>query len=163
MIIETDMPNTDTFPQEVVKEIEARGAKPRARWKFLMSRGVMWFLAIASIVIGGFAFAVAEFVFFDNDGIMKVQGSSIQDIAESIPFVWLALVGVFSSSASLSLRRTRRGYKYATATLVALVVALSVVLGLFLNYFDFGQRVHEYLIHQITLQALFNPATDGIN
>src|SRR5581483_10965087 len=79
-----DMGPNDTFPQEIVKELEARGATPVPRWQFLVSRGMVWFLAGASVAIGGVAFAIAEFVFFDNDGITKLQGSSIQDIAQSI-------------------------------------------------------------------------------
>lgn len=155
------MTDTDTFSQEVVKEIETRGVVPKARWRFLVSRGMVWFLAITSIVVGGVSFAVAEFVFFDNDGITKLQGSSIQDIAQSIPFVWLGLLAVFSASAYYSLRRTRRGYKYTTAMLISAVIAVSIAFGLFLNHFDFGQRVHEYLMRQIPIQGLFNPTTDG--
>lgn len=159
-----DMDPNETFSQEIVKELEARNAVPIARWKFLFSRSMIWFLAVASILIGGAAFAIAEFVFFDNDGIAKLQGSSIQDIAQSIPFVWLAITAFFAIVAYHGLRLTRRGYKYATTTLVLFVVAASLALGVFLNYFDFGQRVYEYMGHQIPLASVFvGPPSDGLN
>ncbi len=136
----------DTFPQEIVKELEARGAVPKPRWHFLVSRGMTWFLAAAPLFLGGLAFAVAEFVFFDNDGISRLQGSSFQDIAQTIPFVWLGILVLFSVVAYYGFRKTRGGYKYATTTVVLGVVFLSIVLGLTLNALDFGQGVHDYLL-----------------
>ncbi|MBU6214551.1 hypothetical protein KGM48_01780 [Patescibacteria group bacterium] len=155
------METSDAFPQELVKELEARGAVPIARWKFLVSRGMIWFLAVASVVIGGIAFAIAEFVFFDNDGIAKLQGSSIQDIAQSIPFVWLGITAFFTVVAYCGLRRTRRGYTYATTTLVLVVVLFSISLGIILNHFDFGQRVYRHLPHRVSLQGVFTAPSDG--
>ncbi len=145
---QTDMNENDTFPQEVVKEIEARGAVPKPRWKFLLGRGTVWFLAITSIAIGGVAFAIAEFVFFDNDGITKLQGSSIEDMAQSIPFVWLAFVIFFAVIAYYSFRRTRHGYRYATAWVITAVIVLSIGLGVALNAIDFGQTVYQFLTGQ---------------
>ncbi|MBU6321623.1 MAG: hypothetical protein KGI78_02360 [Patescibacteria group bacterium] len=157
------MDSNDTFPEELMQELAARGAVPKPRWQFLLSRSVIWLLALASVVVGGVAFAIAEFVFFDNDGIAKLQGSSIQDIAQSIPFVWLAITAFFAVVAYYGLRRTRRGYRYATTTLVLIVVVLSLALGVLLNYFDFGQRIYEYVGHQIPLSAVFTGSTDGLN
>ncbi len=164
MMNKTDMNQDDTFPQEIVKELEARNALPIARWKFLFSRSMIWFLATASIVVGGLAFAIAEFVFFDNDGIAKLQSSSIQDIAQSIPFAWLGITALFTVIAYYGLRHTRRGYKYATATLVLIVIVLSIGLGMLLNHFDFGQRTYEYLTHQVsTASAPLGVPQDGPN
>lgn len=163
-MMNSDMDPNDTFPQDIVKELEARDATPIARWRFLFSRGMIWSLAVASIVIGGLAFAIAEFVFFDNDGIAKLQSSSIQDIAQSIPFAWLAITAFFAVVAYYGLRHTRRGYKYATTTLVLVVVLLSIGLGILLNHFDFGQRTYQYLTHQVpTPGAPFGVPPDGSN
>lgn len=146
----------DIFPQEVVKAIEARGAVPKPRWLFLFGRGMVWLLAFASIAIGGISFAIAEFVFFDNDGITKLQGSSIEDIAQSIPFVWLAFVVFFAVIAYYSFRGTRHGYRYATAWVVTAVIVLSIGLGVALNAVDFGQTVYQFLTGQVN-------STDGPN
>ena len=137
----------DTFPQEIVREIEARGAVPKSRWYFLASRSVFWLLAIVSVFIGAVAFAIADFVFFDNDGISKLQGSSIQDIAQAIPFVWLGVLALFTISAYYGFRRTRKGYRYATATIVVITVLVSIGLGLVLNAFDLGQNIHAFLLN----------------
>ena len=134
-----------TFSAEIIDELEARGSVPKSRWYFLASRGVVWALAIFSTLVGAASFAIAEFVFLDNDGITKLQGSSIQDIAETIPFFWLGLVALFAASAYFGFRRTRKGYKYATVTVVSAVIFLSVVLGLLLNQYDFGQQARAFM------------------
>lgn len=139
------MNENETFPQEVLKEIEARGAMPKPRWQFLLSRAMVWFLAVTSIVIGSITFAIAEFTFFDNDGIAKLRGSSIEDIAQSIPFVWLAFMAFFSITAYYSFRRTKHGYRYATVWIVGAVIALSIGLGIALTTMDFGQSVYQFM------------------
>lgn len=147
-MMNSDMESSDTFARDVVKELEARGTTPKPRWRFLLGRGMVWLLAIASIIIGGITFAIAEFVFFDNDGIAKLQGTSIEDIAQSIPFVWLAFVAFFSVIAYYSFRRTRHGYRYATMWVVVIVIVLSIGSGVALNAVDFGQNVYQFLTGQ---------------
>ncbi len=137
------MEPNDTFSEQLIREIEARGAIPTPKWKFFITRGVVWFLAIISVLIGGIAFAIGEFVFIDNDGISKFQNSSIQDMVQSIPFVWLAVLAFFTASAYYGFRHTRRGYKYAAIGVVMVVIVLSITLGFILNAFDFGQNIHK--------------------
>jgi uncharacterized membrane protein YidH (DUF202 family) len=156
------MDPNNTFPQEIVREITSRGAVPTPRWRFFVSRGMLWLLAVISVLVGGVAFAVAEFVFLDNDGISKLQSSSILDIAQSIPFLWLAILAFFSAGAYYSFRHTRRGYKYATLHVVTVVIVLSLALGLVLNIFDFGQYIHQLLTNPYVPQSAAVPA-EGAN
>ncbi len=138
----------ENFPEHIVKELEARNAMPKPRWHFLITRGMFWLLAITSVLIGAVAFAVANFVFFDNDGLSVaiLERSSIFDIAQAIPFVWLGVLGLFTGCAYFGFRHTRRGYRYATTLVVLTAIAISIALGLLLNTVDFGQRVHQYLL-----------------
>lgn len=135
----------ETFPESVLSEIRDRGIAPIPRWQFLASRTFAWVLAGLSVAVGGVAFSIAEFVFFDNDGPARLHGSSLEDIAQSIPFVWLAFVGFFALVAYYGFRQTRHGYRYATAWVVGIVVASSVAFGLILNAADLGQAVYQAL------------------
>ncbi len=156
----------DTFSEHIVKEIEARGATPKPRWQFLLTRGVFWALAIASVSVGGIAFAVADFVFFDNDGISfaTLRETPIQDIAQSIPVVWLLVLALFTASAYLGFRRTRKGYRYTTTLVVLAAIGTSVVLGLALNALDFGQTVHQYLLeHTDFYDPLIHSSEDTLH
>ena len=136
------------FSEKIVKELETRGVVPKPRWQFLFSRSLLWFLASLSVVIGGVAFAVANYVFFDNDGIShdSLVQSNIVWIAKSIPYIWLAVLGVFISCAYYGFRSTQQGYRYATTLVVGAAIVASVVFGLVLSEFDFGKMVHVYLL-----------------
>ncbi|MDB5238596.1 MAG: hypothetical protein JWM46_866 [Candidatus Kaiserbacteria bacterium] len=138
----------NTLSEQIAKELESRGASPKPRWHFLVARGTFWLLAVTSVLIGGIAFAVASFVFFDNDGasMSVLERSSIYDIAQSIPFVWLAIFGLFTASTYAGFRNTRSGYKYATSLVIIVAILASIALGLLLNTLDFGQNVHRYLL-----------------
>lgn len=144
--------NMASFSEKILEEIDARGVSPRPRWHFLLRRSVLWSLALLSVILGAVAFAVADYVFFDNEGISTVTllESPIEGIVQSIPFLWLFVFGLFTVSAYLGLRHTRTGYRYQTIGAVVGVIVVSVLLGLILNVLDFGQAVHDYLMHNTT-------------
>lgn len=140
------------FSKQVIEEIHVRGVTPRPRWHFLVKRSVFWSLAVLSIVVGAVAFAVADYVFFDSEGISTavLLESPLEGIINSIPFVWLFVFGLFTASAYLGLRHTRSGYRYRTAAAITGVIVLTISLGLALNALDFGQAIHGYLIQHTT-------------
>ena len=101
----------EQLPENIIKTIDERNLVPTARWRFLLTRSVFWILAVLSVVVGGIAFGVADYVFFDNDGISfaSLQQSSIQDVAQSIPYVWLVILAILTLTAYYGFRKTRRG------------------------------------------------------
>lgn len=143
------------FSEKVLTAIDERKAEPKPRWHFLVKRSVFWSLAVLSVFVGGIAVSVAIYVFFDNDGIAISQNLALQeallDVAQSIPYIWLAVLGLFTASAYLVFRKTRKGYRYATAQVVGIAIVASIVLGLVLDAFDFGQMVHKYLLSNTTI------------
>ena len=104
------------FPESIEKEIEARGVLPRPRWHFLFRRSVMWILAVASVLSGAVAFSVADYVFFDNEGISvaTLLQSPLEGVIRSVPFIWLLAFGLFCATTYVGLRHTRTGYRTAS-------------------------------------------------
>ncbi|OGC88892.1 hypothetical protein A2419_02595 [Candidatus Adlerbacteria bacterium RIFOXYC1_FULL_48_26] len=145
----------ENFSEHIVKEIAERGATPKPRWHFLLKRSVFWTLAGLAIVTGGIAVSVAWYVFSDNDGLRTLGQPALQDtlrdFAQSIPYIWLFVLGLFTASAYLGFRRTRKGYRYATVVVVGAAIILSLVFGLILDRLDFGQTVHKYLLSNTTV------------
>lgn len=139
----------EQLPQNIIHEIEKRGLTPRPRFHFLLKRSVFWSLAGVSTLIGAVAVAVALYVFFDNDGVgtAALLETPLEGLLQSIPFVWLFILALFTVSAYLGIRHTKTGYRYKTAKAVLIVVILSICLGVVLNLFDFGQMAHNYLLH----------------
>ena len=154
----------DNFSKQIVTEIEARGVSPLPRWHFLVRRSVFWSLAVLSVLVGAVAFSVADYVFFDNEGIsIKVLlESPLEGILQTIPFLWLAVFGLFVVSASLSFRHTRTGYRYRTGVAVLGVVVVAILLGTVLNIFDFGQGVHYFLLNHTTFYDALIRSSDDI-
>ncbi len=137
------------FSEKLEKEIETRGLIPRPRWHFLLKRSVFYSFAVASILIGAIAFSVADYVFFDNEGISAtvLLESPLEGIIQSIPFIWLFFFFLFCLVTYVGLRHTRTGYKYRTIGIILSVLIVTIGLGLILNVFDFGQGVHYYLLN----------------
>ncbi len=156
------MPMND-FSDSVEKEIEARGMTPRPRWHFLLKRSVFWSLAVSSVLIGAVAFSVADYVFFDNEGLSSsaLLDTPLEVIVQGVPFVWLFIFVLFCFVTYVGLRNTRSGYKYRTIGVVFGVLAATIGLGLILNLFDFGQAVHYYLLNNTSFyDALIHSSDD---
>ena len=135
----------------ILNELQTRKVTPRPRWHFLLKRSVFWTLGICSTLVGGAAFAVGIFVFVDNSevGPVAIEQSGIGDLAQNIPFIWLLVLALFTTSAYVGFRNTRVGYRYATAKVIVAAIIASAVLGLVLDEFDFGQKTHEFLLTHI--------------
>lgn len=137
------------FSQHIEEAIEARGMTPRPRWHFLFKRSVFWSLALISILLGAIAFSVADYIFFDNEGVSPavLLESPLEGIVQSVPVLWILIFGLFVGVTFFGFRNTRTGYQYRTFAVAVGVVVLTIVLGLILSLFDFGQGVHYYLLH----------------
>jgi hypothetical protein len=154
----------DDISQRVEKEIETRGLVPTPRWHFLVRRSVFWTLAVASVLVGGVAFSVGNYIFFDNEGISTAAllESPLEGVIQTIPFVWLFAFGLFVASAYLSLKHTRTGYRYGIARAVLAVIAISICLGILLDTLDFGQAVHYFLLNNTSFYDAVVHSSDDI-
>lgn len=143
--------------QDILKELELRGASPKPRWHFLFMRALLWLLVAVSIVVGGIAISVGWYVFFDNDGLHV----TLANLFQVIPYVWLFVFAVFVMLAYLGFRKTRKGYRYPAVWVVSATFAGSVLLGLVLDRFDLGQSIHKYLLaHTNFYDALIYSSED---
>jgi uncharacterized membrane protein len=158
------MDTMDNFSKQVVAEIEARGATPKPRWHFLLRRSAFWTFAVLSILSGAVALSVADYVFFDNEGISvaTLLESPLEGIIQTIPFIWLIMFALFVMSAYLSLRRTKSGYRYRTIIAVSGAIVVTVLLSLMLNLFDFGQAVHYFLLSHTSFYDALIQSNDDV-
>ncbi len=133
--------------REVLARIERLGLKPRPPLYFLARRSVFWILALVSGGLGATSVALAIFAVRDRalTGGRGFDEMPFDDIATSLPALWIACLALFILSATLSVTRTRRGYRYPPLGIVAVALAASVTLGLALETFDVGARIHRFL------------------
>lgn len=152
------------FSKKIMTAIDERKAQPKPRWHFLLKRSIVWLLAVLSVSIGGVAVSVATYVFFDNDGLLVTANKAFQDaltdIIQSIPYIWLAVFALFTLSAYFVFRKTKKGYRYMTVQVVAIVLVLSIALGVVLDALDFGRAVHTYLQSNAVLYDMLVHSSD---
>lgn len=140
----TDMAELD---KEVLAKIEKLGLKPRPYVYFLAKRSVFWALAALSALLGGVSVAVAIFAATDlaATGGRGFDEMPFDDIATSLPALWLACFALFAASAWFSLSRTRRGYRYRPLSILVIAVAASLGLGIALHGLDAGRLTHNFI------------------
>lgn len=133
----------ENFSQTIIKELEARGATPRPRLYFVFIRGLLLVLSVISATVGGIAFSVGWYVFFDNDGLHITLGNMFR----IIPYVWILVLVAFVILAYFGFKHTRKGYKYDAKWVFGLILVASITLGMIFDSYDIGQKIHKYLLH----------------
>lgn len=133
--------------KEVLAKIEKLGLKPRPYVYFLAKRSVFWALAALSVLLGGVSVAVAIFAATDlaATGGRGLDEMPFDDIATSLPALWLACFFLFAASAWFGLSRTRRGYRYRPLNILAVALAASLGLGAALHGLDAGRLAHNFI------------------
>jgi hypothetical protein len=144
-------------PDLILDEIEKRKVVPIPRWHFLVRRSVFWVLAVISVITGSISMATAIYVFLDNDFVVDqaritrflAQQPFVDDVIDSIPYLWLIALLLFILVAYYGFRHTRKGYRYPTLRVIGGSLLLSLLLSGFMNLFDVGQIIHRYLIENV--------------
>jgi hypothetical protein len=133
--------------QRVLGAISQRRLKPRPYAYFLAKRSVFWTLAALSLVLGGVCVALLIFVAVDYlaTGGRGFDEMPFDDVAEFLPAIWFACFLLFVASATLSLARTKRGYRYRPRRIAIGAAAASIGLGLLLYGTDTGGHLNRFL------------------
>lgn len=148
---------TQFSPDLILDEIEKRKVVPIPRWHFLMRRAVFWILAVISVITGSISMATAMYVFLDHDFVVDharitrflAQQPMVDDVIDSIPYLWLTALLLFTLVAFYGVRHTRKGYRYPTLRVIGGSLLTSLAISGFLNLFDVGQIIHRYLIENV--------------
>ncbi len=142
---------TNVLPKKIIEEIKRQGIAPRPRWQFLLKRWVLWLLSIFSTILGGIAIAIIIFTFIDHDASVRVylKQSAVEDILSAVPYFWLATLVMLVGVSKYGVRHTAFGYRYTTARIIAIVLIISVLMGVGLNAMDVGERVQDFLIETV--------------
>ena len=136
----------EDLSNKVLERIDADRITQVPRWRFLLLRGIFWFFAILSVVIGSLAVGVISFLLTDyrQHGLFAVSHGAPEFLL-MVPYAWIAVLALFIVIAEVSIGHTKKGYKYGLRTVVFASVILSVVFGIFLYFIGVGKTTHELL------------------
>jgi hypothetical protein len=163
-------PHTDTNTDEskalaskVLERIAGENVVPRARWHFLLHNSVLWSLWVGSIVIGAMAVAASIFTVanFQWGFYQATHDTLFEFVVESLPYLWIVALGLFTFVAYQNVRHTKRGYRYPLWIIVGLNITGSCFGGMFLYAVGGGQFVDETIGEHIPLHQPFMAVERG--
>ena len=136
-----------TLSENIIKNIDERKLVPIPRWQFLFKRSVFWTITGFAILLGGVAVSVIIFLYFDHDteGITYLNQSLVDNILISIPYFWLVTLLLLIILTHISIRHTKRGYKFGIFKVAGMTLAASLSLGFIFDQFDVGKNINESL------------------
>lgn len=135
-----------SISEKVFEEIRGKKISPKAKWRFLLCRISIIFLLIFCVLAGAVSLGVILSLFSQFDiGQIIHRPRGIRILFLSLPFAWIFLVGIFSILAIVEFAKTRSGYKYKTRNVVGIFSLVIIVLGFFLYFSTFSDRVENYL------------------
>ena len=129
--------------KDILKEIKKDKIKPKAKWIFILKNFLTWILGLLSLIIGAITVSVMIYVIKTNDyGFYKmIHPSPLNLIAKTLPYFWITLTILFILVVNYNLKQTKKGYKVELYKIIALVLILSVVFGIFFYNIGLGQAI----------------------
>jgi len=140
-------PDHTTIAKNVLERIEREHVQPISRLHFILRNSALWATGILSILFGAVAAAASLFA-IANAGwryYVATHDNLLTFVVQSAPYVWLITFGVFILLGYEIFRRTKSGYRYPFIATALGSVFLSVLLGVGLYAFGFGEVFDDAL------------------
>lgn len=117
--------------EKILQKIKNREIEKKPKWFFVAKNSAFWALCGASLVIGAAGWSVILSMVKDNDWDIyeRTQNTFAEHVFASIPYVWIAVVGVFLWIAYREFSQTRSGYRRMPYLIVGASVVGSMILG----------------------------------
>lgn len=117
--------------EKLINKIREGNLRPLPRWRFILRETVSWLVFAVAAVFGALAFSVILFAIqqVDFNLLRHMSHSWIELVLAVLPLLWLIFMVVFLVAAILSIRTSKRGYKFTSPALVGICAALSLLLG----------------------------------
>jgi hypothetical protein len=116
---------------QLIEKIQTRQVRPLPRWRHVFKDTLSWVLFILCALVGSLAFSVILFVIqqVDFDLISHMGHSRFELLLGLVPFFWIIAMVVLLVLAILSIKNSKKGYKFTSLSLIGLSVAFSILLG----------------------------------
>lgn len=117
--------------EKILQKIKNREIEKKPKWFFVAKNSFFWALCGVSLVIGAAAFSIILSMIKDNDWDIyeRTQNTFVEHVFMSIPYVWIAIVGISLWMAYREFSQTRKGYRMMPYVIVGASVVGSIILG----------------------------------
>lgn len=121
------MENSD----KLIHTMKNQNLKPIPKWRFSLKGMVIGFTIFISVILGGLAFSIILFSIqqLGFDLITHMSHSKIEFLLGLLPFLWIGILIVFLILGMISIKNSRKGYKFSPSRLLLINSAFSILFG----------------------------------
>ena len=122
----------EQLSNKILERIDDDQIVPLPRWRFIFLRISFWLLAVISLIFGSLAVGATLFLFIDyhRHGLFAVP-RDMTDFLLMTPFIWIIVFVLFIAVARISIKHTKKGYRYSLRTIVSVSIILSLNIRLY--------------------------------
>ena len=147
---QTEKQNIESTPDLklcVFSRIKDEGITPKQKWRFLCEESGIWTLFLLALLIGSGAVAATIFsqLHVGWEYYEATHDNTLTFLVETLPHLWLLVLGGMVWFGYYQLRHTKKGYRYPLWGIVVVSIAGSVVGGVVLHSFGYGHVVDHKL------------------
>lgn len=142
---------TNSIKQKVISDIRDGRVVPHSVFYFKTKWTSYLVLASLFVFLSSVSFAATLFIFLDQDyDIFEyLDKSFLSYILGVVPYFWIFLIIAFTVLAQYIFSNSRNGFKYSYTKIFLINLLLSILCGLLLSGFGFGNFLHNRLVRDL--------------
>lgn len=132
---------------KILQRIDEEQIKPVPGWKFSAKNGLFWTSWIVSVLVGSVAVSAGIFV-MANAGWQYYEATHenlVTFFVESLPYLWILVLGGFIFFGYENFRHTKRGYQFRFVSILILSIGTSMAAGSVLYFVGVGQIFDQHV------------------
>ena len=117
--------------EKLISKMKNQNLKPIPKWRFTIKGMGIGFTILVSVILGGLAFSIILFSIqqLGFDLITHMSHSRIEFLLGLLPFLWIGLLIIFLTLGMISIKNSRKGYKFSPTKLILFNSVFSILLG----------------------------------
>jgi len=145
--------------QKILKVLEDKEIKPKAKWKFVLKNFLIWLITALFLILSSLAVSIIIYSLKNNDWSLqqKLGGGIFRFILISLPYAWLLFLILFIILIYTNFKQTKRGYKYKLSLIILISVLTSLILGFIFYTTGIAQAVESKLIDKVPVYRKIHP------
>ena len=118
--------------EKLINTMKTKNIRPIPKWHFTMKGMLIATAIIISVILGGLAFSIILFTVqqLGFDLISHMSHSRLEFILGLLPFLWIGFLIFFLILGMLSIKNSRKGYKFSISRLLIYNSSFSLLLGI---------------------------------
>lgn len=128
---------------KILNKIKEEKITPKPFWYFLAKDYSLWSLVFISIILAAICIAPIIFILqnLELDYVKHITGNIFSFIFMIFPYPWIILCAITTYFATIAWEKTKNGYKFDGKKVFVISFLISLIFGIFLNFWNFGRKV----------------------